>query len=68
MTLQATSKDIDDDMDKNIIMFLLKPQLMLIDNTNVTIIFMYNMQYFLNGHRCTNWGPLECVLATRYGH
>jgi len=41
---------------------------MSIDNINVTIIFMYNMQYFLYGHRCTNWGPLECVSVVRSGH
>jgi len=49
-------------------MFLLKPYLMSISNTNVAIIFMYNMQYFLYGYRCIDWGPLECVLATRSGH
>jgi hypothetical protein len=38
------------------------------DNTSVAIIFMYNIQYFLYGHRCNDWGPLECVLVARLGH
>ncbi len=38
------------------------------DNINVIIIFMYNMQYFLYGHRCIDWCLLECVLVVGSCH